>query len=116
MKAWTRIDFIAQTIVLILTAIVIVPMIFAGDYIPPTLRFAGIFFGPWQMLSATIGLIAKLPVMKLRLVHIGISISYIGIYMLDLIGGDSFEYGVPALLALGYYMITLNAMRSFKSS
>lgn len=116
MKAWTKIDFIIQTIVLVLNAIWIVPMIFAGDYIQPSLKFPALFFGPWQMLSATIGLIAKLPVMKLRLIHIGLSISYIGIYMLGLIGGDSFVYGVPTLLALGYYMITFNTMRSFKSS
>jgi len=118
-----KFDFVAQTIMMV-GAIVSVAVLIADESAGFWLIILQFFVGCWQMLSASISLLASRNQLTLRLIHFGLAVIYllfvyvVAVSIPSLKPGSLLTFGLPWLLACFYYFITWRSAypKSGKSS
>lgn len=126
MKTLNFIDLGVQTFILGLVFVISLVLTFARqlETIAMLAMYGALFLGPWQLVSSLVTCLSRGLFLKMRLTHLGSSIVYLvlisvaAIFSNDLpsdgivrVVGAVFGFGIPVVLALFYYYITI---RSFQ--
>lgn len=126
MKALNFIDLGVQTFIL---TIVIFGCLAVGimgqlESMAMIAMYGALFLGPWQFVSSLITTISRGLYIRWRMIHLFSSIGYFVLagvcaYLFQDLPGDGivrmiaavFGFGIPALLALFYYFITIKSFQ-----
>lgn len=128
MRTLNCIDLLGQSIVLGVLGLVEVVAILTGqvDIIAALAVYAGLYLGPWQLVSSFLTTIAGRRFLKLRFVHLVTAIVYLvclsifsNVYEtltgLPKVLALGLAFGIPMLLAGFYYSITLRTFLSLET-
>ncbi len=118
MKALNLIDLAGQSFILgwMLLAQIFGAMTFQFDIVGAAFVYAAMFIGPWQMVSSVITNAAGWVFRKQRLIHLVAASIYLTGWLcfrelgLDKLADEliiALGFGIPAVLAILYYVITL---------
>jgi hypothetical protein len=130
MKALNIIDLGVQSLILGIVLIVTLVSIVTGGIESSAFgaMYGAILLGPWQLVSSLVTCIARGLYFRWRLIHLISSIAYIVIlsagvaYAKDMdpsgfvrTVGAVFGFGIPAVLAVFYYVITVKSFQQARA-
>jgi hypothetical protein len=126
MKVLNFVDLAFQTLVLGLVALGSLAIVFTGgiETVGIVALYGAVFIGPWQLISSLVTTLSKGLYLRWRIIHLVSSIVYIAIVslvaaflgntpwdgVLKVVGGV-LGFGIPVVLALFYYVITLKSFQ-----
>lgn len=126
MRFLNVIDLAFQTLILGLVALAVVITAALGNFesIGVAALYCGFFLGPWQMVSSLITVISRGLFLRWRVIHLLSALAYIGVVSLfaALYANAEIEgvlkiflwtlgFGIPTVLAVFYYYITLKSFQ-----
>jgi hypothetical protein len=131
MKALNFIDLVVQTLILGLVTIASIVTLFTGNLesVAIAAMYGALFLGPWQLVSSLITNLSNGLYLRWRRIHLLSSLGYFGLctiafFIFPSLDGEGivrnvggvFGFGIPLVLALFYYYITIKSFQLARSS